>query len=84
MLDLTSDRCLTALAPVEPAGEPMERGTAGAPGGMGMGAGGICAVATPDTGVDGGAFGRSDRLLRGLHMHNILDHLGPQGCRDRQ
>ena len=32
-----------------------------------MDAGGICAVATPDTGVGGGAFGRSDRL-RSLHQ----------------
>jgi large exoprotein involved in heme utilization and adhesion len=35
--------------------------------GIDIDAGGTCAVATPDTGVGGGAFGRSVRL-RGLHQ----------------
>lgn len=68
-----------SFTPVEPAGDAMTMEAAAAAGGIGMDDGGTCAVATPDTGVGGGALGRSGRLLRGLRgirhdMRSALQH----------
>lgn len=63
---------------MELAGEASAMVTGG--GGIGMDAGGMCAEATPDTGVGGGALGRSDRLLRGL-TEQIAEMLASVKCR---